>query len=62
MWLRVLRKHPADSGKVRQKTGFEDVSENYFRQFIPHSLKVMKVDDKNTSTQKVLFKSEGTIR
>ena len=59
MRFRVLCKHPAGSGEVRQKTGFEDVSENYFRQFTSHSL---KADDKNTSTQEVLFKSESTIR
>ena len=59
MRFRMLRKHPAGSGEVRQKTGFEDVSENYFRQFTSHSL---KADDKNTSTQEVLFKSESTIR
>ena len=59
MRFRMLRKHPAGSGEVRQKTGFEDVSENYFRQFTSHSL---KADDRNTSTQEVLFKSESTIR
>ncbi|MCS2776505.1 GNAT family N-acetyltransferase [Bacteroides fragilis] len=59
MRFRMLRKHPAGSGEVRQKTGFEDVSENYLRQFTSHSL---KADDKNTSTQEVLFKSESTIR
>ena len=37
MRFRMLRKHPAGSGEVRQKTGFEDVSENYFRQFTSHS-------------------------
>ena len=59
MRFRMLCKHPAGSGEVRQKTGFEDVSENYFRQFTSHSL---KADDRNTSTQEVLFKSESTIR
>ena len=59
MRFRMLRKHPAGSGEVRQKTGFEDVSENYFRQFTSYSL---KADDRNTSTQEVLFKSESTIR
>lgn len=34
MRFRMLRKHPAGSGEVRQKTGFEDVSENSIKQQI----------------------------